>query len=145
MTSIKRSPLLSGRGHLLQSPSEGISIVFTSIKRSLHKRKPYERALNVVILNQKQLFLFTNDRDVKLLLSPFYLVWCCSDVKFVFHWHLFKPVEPVLNGQPVLSGQLAIHQGWPFNTGLTVFRVFLFRNNPKRTRPEILAITIWAH
>ena len=26
----------------------------------------------------------------------------------------FKPVEPVLNGQPVLSGQLAIPQGWPF-------------------------------
>ena len=36
VTSIKRSPLLSGRGHLLQSPSEGISIVFTCIKRSLH-------------------------------------------------------------------------------------------------------------
>ena len=36
LTSIKRSPLLSGRGHLLQSPSEGISIVFTCIKRSLH-------------------------------------------------------------------------------------------------------------
>ena len=35
-TSIKRSPLLSGRGHLLQSPSEGISIAFTCIKRSLH-------------------------------------------------------------------------------------------------------------
>ena len=32
----------------------------------------------------------------------------------------FKPVEPVLNGQPVLSGQLPIPQGWPFNTGLTV-------------------------
>ena len=32
----------------------------------------------------------------------------------------FKPVEPVLNGQPVLSGHLAIPQGWPFNTGLTV-------------------------
>ena len=32
----------------------------------------------------------------------------------------FKPVEPVLNGQPVLSAQLAIPQGWPFNTGLTV-------------------------
>ena len=28
VTSIKRSPLLSGRGHLLQSPKEGISIVF---------------------------------------------------------------------------------------------------------------------
>ena len=56
-----------------------------------------------------------------LLLSPFYPVWCCSDVKFVFHWHLYKPVEPVLNGQPVLSGQLAILQGWPFSTGLTVF------------------------
>ena len=27
VTSIKRSPLLSGRGHLLQSPSEGISVV----------------------------------------------------------------------------------------------------------------------
>ena len=38
-------------------------------------------------------------------------VWCCSDVKFVFHWLFFKPVEPVLNGQPVLSGQLAIPQG----------------------------------
>ena len=47
---------------------------------------------------------------------------CCSDVKFVFHWHLFKPVEPVLNGQPVLSGQLAIPQEWPINTGLTVIR-----------------------
>ena len=34
------SPLLSGRGHLLQSTREGISIVFTCIKRSLHKRKP---------------------------------------------------------------------------------------------------------
>ena len=31
MTSFKRSPLLSGRGHLLQSPSDGISIVFTCI------------------------------------------------------------------------------------------------------------------
>ena len=50
VTSFKRSPLLSGRGHPLQSPSEGISIVFTCIYRSLHKRKPYERALNVVIL-----------------------------------------------------------------------------------------------
>ena len=40
VTSIKRSPLLSGRGHLLQSPSEGISIVillyFYCIKRSHH-------------------------------------------------------------------------------------------------------------
>ena len=36
VTSIKRSPLLNGRGHLLQSPSVGISIVFTCIKRSLH-------------------------------------------------------------------------------------------------------------
>ena len=36
VTSIKRSPLLNGRGHLLQSPSEGISVVFTCIKRSLH-------------------------------------------------------------------------------------------------------------
>ena len=36
VTSIKRSPVLSGRGHLLQSPSEGISIVLTCIKRSLH-------------------------------------------------------------------------------------------------------------
>ena len=60
---------------------------------------------------------------MKLLLSPFYLVWFCSDVKFVYHWHLFKPVEPVLNGQPVLSGQLTIPQGWPFNTGLTVYTV----------------------
>ena len=34
----------------------------------------------------------------------------------------FKTVEPVLNGKPVLSGQLAIPQGWPFSTGLTVFR-----------------------
>ena len=50
MTSIKRSPLLSGHGHLLQSPSEGISIVSTYIKRSFHKRKPKERALNLVIL-----------------------------------------------------------------------------------------------
>ena len=65
MTSIKRSPLLSGRGHLLQSPSEGISIVFTCIKRSLHKRKPYERALNVVnTSNQNELFLSTNDREM---------------------------------------------------------------------------------
>ena len=32
----------------------------------------------------------------------------------------FKLVEPVLNGQPVLSGQLTIPQGWPFNTGSTV-------------------------
>ena len=40
--------------------------------------------------------------------------------QLVFHWHLYKPVERVLNGQPVLSGQLAIPQGWPFNTGLTV-------------------------
>ena len=31
--------------------------------------------------------------------------------QFVFHWHLYKPVEPVLNGQPVLRGQLAIPQG----------------------------------
>ena len=35
VTSIKRSPLLSGRGHLLQSPSEDISIVFTCIKPGL--------------------------------------------------------------------------------------------------------------
>ena len=112
MTSIKRSPLLSGCGQLLQSPSEGISIVFTCIKRSLHKRKPYERGLNTVkcghTSNQMQLFLLTNDRDVKLLLSPYYHVWCCSDVKLVFHWH---PVEPVINGEPVLGGQLAIPQG----------------------------------
>ena len=49
VTSIKRSPLLSGRGHLLQSPSEGISIVFTCIKRSLHKRNPKERVVKLVI------------------------------------------------------------------------------------------------
>ena len=36
VTYIKRSPLLSGRGHLLQNPSEGISIIFTCIKRSVH-------------------------------------------------------------------------------------------------------------
>ena len=35
VTSIKRSPLFSGRGHLLQSPSEGLSIVFTCIKPAL--------------------------------------------------------------------------------------------------------------
>ena len=64
VASIKRSPLLSGRGHLSKSPSEGISIVLTCIKRSLHKRKPYEHTLNVVILNQKQLFLLTNDREI---------------------------------------------------------------------------------
>ena len=28
----------------------------------------------------------------------------------------FKPIEPVLNGQPVLGGELAIPQGLPFNT-----------------------------
>ena len=112
MTSIKRSPLLSGRGHLLQSPSEGVSIVFTCIKRSLHKRKPKERAYKCGHTSNQKQFLLTKDREmVKLLLSPFYLVWCCSDVKFVYHLHLFKPVEPVLNGQPVLSGQLAIPQG----------------------------------
>ena len=27
---------------------------------------------------------------------------------------------PVLRGQPVLSGHLAIPCGWPLNTGLTV-------------------------
>ena len=37
----KRSPLLSGRGHLLQSPSEGISIVFSCIKRSLTNKSSY--------------------------------------------------------------------------------------------------------
>ena len=58
VTSIKRSPLLSGRGHLLQSPSEVISIVFNCIKRSLHKRKPYERVLNVVILVIKSSYFF---------------------------------------------------------------------------------------
>ena len=36
---------------------------------------------------------------------------------------IFKPVEPVLDGQPVLSGQLAIPQEWPFNTGLTVCKL----------------------
>ena len=34
-----------------------------------------------------------------------------------------------LQGQPVLSGQLAIPQGWPFNTGLTVYL-------PKRKKPS---------
>ena len=58
VTSIKRSPLLSGRGHLLQSQSEGIPIVFTCIKRSLHKRKPKECALNVVILVIKSSYFF---------------------------------------------------------------------------------------
>ena len=58
VTSIKWSPLLSGHGHLLQSPSEGISIVFTCIKRSLHKRKPYERAFNVVIFVIKSIYFF---------------------------------------------------------------------------------------
>ena len=77
VASIKRSPLLSGRGHLLQSPSEGISIVLTCIKRSLHKRKPYEHTLNVVILNQKQLFLLTNDRE---MLNSYYL-WAAVTAK----------------------------------------------------------------
>ena len=35
----------------------------------------------------------------------------CSDLYFV---------QPVLSGHPVLSGLLAIPQGWPFNTGSTV-------------------------
>ena len=62
-------PLLNGRGHLLQSPSEGISIVFTCIKRSLHKRKPYEHALHVVILVIKSSLFLTNDIEIlKLLL-----------------------------------------------------------------------------
>ena len=38
---------------------------------------------------------------------------------------IHKPVEPILNGQPVLSGQLAIPQGRPFNTGLTVLLLLL--------------------
>ena len=68
---------------------------------------------------------------MKLLLSPFYLVRCCSDINlYSVHWHLYKPVEPVLNDQPVLSGQLAIPQGWPFNTGLTVWQ-FKKRNRRK--------------
>ena len=37
----------------------------------------------------------------------------------------FKPIEPVLNGQPVLRGQMAIPQGWPFNTVWTVFALNL--------------------
>ena len=58
VTSFKRSPLLSRRGHLSRSPREGISTVFTCIKRSVHKSKPYERALNVVILVIKSSYFF---------------------------------------------------------------------------------------
>ena len=35
LTCIKRSPVLSGRGHLFRGPNELFLIVFTSIKRSL--------------------------------------------------------------------------------------------------------------
>ena len=33
-------------------------------------------------------------------------LWGCPEVKFIFHWHLFKTVKPVLRGQ------LAITRGW---------------------------------
>ena len=48
---------------------------------------------------------------MKLLLSPFYLS-CVVLLRRQIRISLpsFMPVEPVLNGQPVLSGQLAIPQ-----------------------------------
>ena len=115
MTSFKRSPLLSGRGHLfvlLQSPSEGISIVFTFIKRSLLRRKPYERALNVVIPVIKSSYFFQQmiERCETLIITILsFVVRLRRQIRISLA--SFKPVEPVLNGQPVLSGQLAIPQG----------------------------------
>ena len=112
MTSIKRSPLLSGRGHLLQSPSEGISIVFTCIKRSLHKRKPYERALNVVMLVIKMSYFFQQMIErCETLIGTILSCVVLLQRQILIPLASFKPVEPVLKGQPVLSGQLAIPQG----------------------------------
>ena len=107
MTSFKRSPLLSARVHLLQSPSEGISIVFTCIKRSLHKRNPYERSLNVVIIVIKSSYFFQQmiERCETLIITILYSILSCVVLlRRQIHISLesFKPVEPVLNGQPVL-------------------------------------------
>ena len=97
---------------ILQSPREGISIVFTCIKWSLHKRKPYECALNVAMLVIKSSYFFYSmiERCETLIIT---ILSCVVLLRRQIHISLasFKPVEPVLNGQPVLSGQLAIPPG----------------------------------
>ena len=48
------------------------------------------------------------------------LIWSALEIKFI---NLYFS-QPVLGGHPVLSGHLAIPQGWPLNTGATVLRFF---------------------
>ena len=44
------------------------------------------------------------------------LIWSALEIEFFELYFL----QPVLGGHPVLSGHLAIPQGWLLNTGLTV-------------------------
>ena len=58
-----------------------------------------------------------------LLLLPvmyFNKMWIWPHPKFIFS-------RPVLSGHPVLNGHLAIPQGCPLNTGLTVYK-YIFKN-----------------
>ena len=56
------------------------------------------------------MFLF----EVKLL------IWSALGIEFFKLYFL----QPVLGGHPVLSGHLAIPQGWLLNTGATVLKFF---------------------
>ena len=44
------------------------------------------------------------------------LIWSALEIEFFELYFL----QPVLVGNPVLSGHLAIPRGWPLNTGSTV-------------------------
>ena len=49
-----------------------------------------------------------------------HLIWSTLENEFFELYFL----QPVLGGHPVLSGHLAIPQGWLLNTGATVLRFF---------------------
>ena len=62
VTSIKRSPLLSGRGSLLQSPAR-VFLLFSPVL-SGHFIKGNHTNVCGHTSNQKQLFILTNDREM---------------------------------------------------------------------------------
>ena len=119
---LKRSPLLSGRGHQLRSPKGTFSIVLPCIKQShsvnylfiqfqimehtrynnwfpcLFSRIIKKSEMEVSIWGQRSDLISTRDRILWLV----FLANC------------------TLSGHPVLSIHLAILRGWPLNTGSTV-------------------------
>ena len=61
-----------------------------------------------------------------------HLIWSALEIKFFELYFL----QSVLGGPLVLSGHLAIPQGWPPNTNSTVLLIFAIKLRAKGRKPR---------